>query len=584
MALMERAGRGGPAHRRAGAVRGLPRGARGTAGRAAFGGVLWPVRADPCRCAGAGPRRWRRAAQVAPRRQRPRPPQPTGRGQSPPARRATSLVGRARELALLGERLADAQCRWLTIVGPGGVGKTRLAQRRSREHFGPRFRHGVLWFSGRDPGGALRDAETLAQHVLEHDRRRPRHAGALLLVLDNLETVPRRAHLAPLLARAAGHQRAGHLAAPARRQPRRWLLELPGLSLARAADGRPASSAAAALLAQARAPAGRASTCARTPSGGPPLPLVGGLPLALSLAARVRQQHRPARRVERLQAGELLADPDRRRRRPPAQHASACSRNRGPLLDERHARRRTAPGVGSRADVDAALAARRRRRRGDLRDAARRTPGCSASGDEPLGPAPAAAGLPAAAPRRRSVARRSRRSDGCAPRCRDAGRGAIRRLAAAGRGRRGRASTLGDAERLVRSAAGSAAVLAAVRGAPLHRRAAGAARAVDRSSGGAARPRRPPGRSGSALAARAAAVRPAAVAACRLAAATRRVAQRRRTPRCGRGRLLAGAGRRRAGRRGFDRAPWASLPRAVARMWQARLAAARRPRAASSGC
>lgn len=39
----------------------------------------------------------------------------------------TSFVGRAAELAWLADRLADPHCRLVSILGPGGVGKTRLA-------------------------------------------------------------------------------------------------------------------------------------------------------------------------------------------------------------------------------------------------------------------------------------------------------------------------------------------------------------------------------------------------------------------------------------------------------------------------
>jgi len=58
-------------------------------------------------------------------------------GQSPPvlARRrrpnlprpATSFVGRARELMMIQLRLQEPACRLMTLVGPGGIGKTRLA-------------------------------------------------------------------------------------------------------------------------------------------------------------------------------------------------------------------------------------------------------------------------------------------------------------------------------------------------------------------------------------------------------------------------------------------------------------------------
>src|SRR5262245_11067224 len=53
---------------------------------------------------------------------------------SPP----TPFVGRSEEMALLRQRLDDPDCRLLTLVGPGGIGKTRLAveaAHKQRAHF-----------------------------------------------------------------------------------------------------------------------------------------------------------------------------------------------------------------------------------------------------------------------------------------------------------------------------------------------------------------------------------------------------------------------------------------------------------------
>ncbi|MCW5634166.1 MAG: hypothetical protein KIT17_12595 [Rubrivivax sp.] len=232
---------------------------------------------------------------------------------SPRAPPMPPLIGRERELALIAERLAEPTCRWLTLVGPGGVGKTRLALVAAAAHAGSQ-RHGVLVLDGREggAGGVLRDAQTLLQAVLARvgtDRHAP---GALLLVLDNLETAPAAPRFEPLL-----RERAPGVAVLATSRMRvgggrEWLLEIEGLALARAAPGQPASSPAARLLqAATRRLAPQFDAAAEADAVERICALVGGLPLALEMAARGVHAIGAAAVAERIAAGAPLVDADR---------------------------------------------------------------------------------------------------------------------------------------------------------------------------------------------------------------------------------------------------------------------------------
>lgn len=231
-------------------------------------------------------------------------------GSAPPPSEVLPCVGRARELALLRERLADRECRWLTVVGPGGVGKTRLAQAAAAQ-LAPRFRHGPIWLDGREPGGPLHDAQALTRYVLGRIGGDCHAADALLLVLDNLETVPFARELAQALhASAPG---VSVLATSRRRMggSREWLLELPSLSLSRGSGETASASEAGQMLAQAarRLDPGFDFDAHRDDIEHL-CKLVGGLPLALVLAARSLQRIGLRGVIHRLETGELPADID----------------------------------------------------------------------------------------------------------------------------------------------------------------------------------------------------------------------------------------------------------------------------------
>jgi predicted ATPase len=119
---------------------------------------------------------------------------------------ASSFVGRQREV---GEVVALLQggARLLTVIGPGGIGKTRLAIEAASELV-PEHRSGVFWVSL----SALRDPALVAEtigHTLGAKAGVAAHIGdrEILLLLDNFEQVVEAAPDLPALLEACPNLR-----------------------------------------------------------------------------------------------------------------------------------------------------------------------------------------------------------------------------------------------------------------------------------------------------------------------------------------------------------------------------------------
>lgn len=128
---------------------------------------------------------------------------PDPEGTRPPApplvhnlpRQLTPFVGREEELRLLIERLDSLDTCLLTLVGPGGVGKTRLAQRAAWEQVGA-FTDGVYWIPLAAVSSPALVASRIAQSIGFHlegaedpQSQLPNYLREkeMLLVFDNFE-------------------------------------------------------------------------------------------------------------------------------------------------------------------------------------------------------------------------------------------------------------------------------------------------------------------------------------------------------------------------------------------------------------
>jgi predicted ATPase len=215
----------------------------------------------------------------------------------------TPFIGREQELADLARLLADPECRCLTLVGPGGIGKTRLALQAAAQRRND-FAQGIAFIPLASVGSvdaaipAIASGIDLAFYgpidpkvqVLNYLRDKQ-----LLLVLDNVEHLlvegPLLRTIADLLLEILQQAEKIKLLVTSREALNlqgEWSFEVQGLAFPRVeqADGLDEYSAVALFVQRARrARPGFAMTAGDKAEVGRLCRLVEGMPLAIELAA-----------------------------------------------------------------------------------------------------------------------------------------------------------------------------------------------------------------------------------------------------------------------------------------------------------
>ena len=215
----------------------------------------------------------------------------------------TPFLGRERELEDLGQLIADPQCRCISLVGPGGMGKTRLALQAAEQH-AHEFAQGAAFIPLASVGSietvipafataiqfALNGPTDPKVQLFNYLREKQ-----MLLVVDNVEHLlgeaPGNATIANLFVEFLQQDARVKLLVTSREAlnlQEEWLFEVQGLSFPKEepTDGLGEFEAVALFIQRARRVRPGLVLDAEDKTGAVRLcRLVGGMPLAIELAA-----------------------------------------------------------------------------------------------------------------------------------------------------------------------------------------------------------------------------------------------------------------------------------------------------------